>query len=383
MDETKLQEAAEARGTGARLEYVDIAKGVMILAVVLSHAWFADSDLLGNWLPFSMPVFFFLSGYTYKPGRGYGRNLWKRVVTLLLPYLFFCSFCNCFYPVYKELVRQISEWSYAFLAPTSALWIAVLKADALGMAMSTPMWFLVSLFTASVLFFLVADKARGSLGWTLGASAVLVALALVIDLIKPGQLPWYVDLAPFAAALMLLGSYCGEKKLFANLNARGIVIGLALLLISEVLNRVFPGSARNSIVQYIDSHAWYGVLTALVIAVTGCIGTLCVARLLQKVPVVRNVFLWLGQNSLWILCIHYCFIMLVELWLFTKGQLTNSLLDVVTFQLYGFGHVEDTPKDFVIKVAVALVSIGVSAIYIFIHKAVKRRIRAARAAKNA
>ena len=117
------------------------------------------------------------------------------------------------------------------------------------------------------------------------------------------------------------------------------------------------------------------------IAVTGCIGTLCVARLLQQVPGIRQIFSWLGRNSLWILCIHYCFIMLVELWIYTKGWLSNSLLDVVSNQIYGFGHVEDTPRDIVIKIAVALLSIGVSAIYAVIHKAVKARIKAARAAK--
>ena len=386
---TTLQETT-ARESGGRLDYVDIAKGMMILAVVLSHAWFADSDILGDWLPFSMPVFFFLSGYTYKPGRGYGRNLWKRVLTLLVPYFLFCSVWNLFLPVYVSLVRQITP--FAFTPTKASLWIAVLKADALNMSMCTPMWFLVSLFTASVLFFLVADKTRDSLLWTLVAMAVLVAATIGIEFIKRskgldpmvnGSLPWFVDLAPYAAALMLFGAWCGTKRVFEKLDAKVIVIGLVLLIASEVLNKLFWGSARTSVVQYIEGGAWYGVLTALVIALTGCIGTLCVARLLQPVPVIRKIFTWLGRNSLWILCIHYCFIMLVELWIYTKGLLSNSLLDVVTFQLYGFGHVVDTPKDIVIKIAVALLSIGVSGVYALIHNAVKRRIKAARAAAKA
>ena len=73
---------------------------------------------------------------------------------------------------------------------------------------------------------------------------------------------------------------------------------------------------------------------------------------------------------------HYCFIMLVELWLYTKGQLSNSLLDVVSSQLYGYPVTPDKPKDIVIKIAVALVSIGVSAVYALAHNAVKRRAKA-------
>ena len=383
-----MNEEINLRENSARLEYVDIAKGVMILAVVLSHAWFANSDILGQYLPFSMPVFFFLSGYTYKPGRGYGRCLWKRVLGLLVPYFLFASVWNLFLPVYVNLVHKITP--FAFLPTKASLWIAVLKADALNMSMCTPMWFLVALFTASVLFFLVADKTRDSFLWTAVAVVVLIAATLGIEAAKRsagidpmvnGGLPWFVDLAPYAAALMLLGAWCGTKRIFEKLNAMNIIIGLVLLAASEVLNQVFWGSARTSVVQYIEGGTWYGVLTAFVIAVTGCIGTLCVARLLALVPGLRQTFSWLGRNSLWILCIHYCFIMLVELWIYTKGWLSNSLLDVVSNQIYGFGHVEDTPKDIVIKIAVALLSIGVSAIYAVIHNAVKKRIKAARTAK--
>ncbi len=373
------REITERRTDGARLDFVDIAKGIMILAVVLSHAWFADSDILGDYLPFSMPVFFFLSGYTYKPGRGYLKNLGRRARTLLLPYALFCAVCNLFFPVYAGLVKRISMMSYAYLPTKAALWAAVAKADALGMLMSTPMWFLVSLFTASVLFLAVADWSRGSLGRTAAAAAVLTAAAIAIELVKKGTLPWYVDLAPYAAAIMLIGAYCGSRKLFAALRWPWILVGLAALAAAELLNRVFPGSARTSVVKYIESGAWYGVLTALVIAVTGCVGTLCVSRLLAKVPGVRGVFGWLGRNSLWILCVHYCFIMLVELWLYTKGLLSNSLLDVVSFQLYGIGRVVDTPRDIVIKIAVAAVSIGVGGLYALIHNAVKRFIQRRRA----
>ena len=369
------QTTAPTLPTRTRLDFVDVAKGMMILAVVFSHAWFANSDILGKYLPFSMPVFFFLSGYTYKPGRSYGTSMGKRVVSLLFPYFIFCAVCNLFFPVYAGLVKQISMMSYSFLPSKGALWLAVFKADALNMLMSTPMWFLVALFTASILFFALVGWARTRLWKTLAAVAVLVAAAVVIDVTKKGTLVWFIDLAPYAAALMLLGAYCGSRRLYVDLKALWIAVGLVLLAGAEVLNIVFPGSARTSVVQYIEGGAWYGVLTAFVIAVTGCIGTLCVARLVDLIPGVNRVFRWLGRNSLWILCIHYCFIMLVELWLYTKGCLSNSLLDVVSNQIYGFGTVADMPKDIAVKAAVAVVSIGVSALYAAAHNAVKRRAK--------
>lgn len=377
MTSLKMIELPEGK---TRLDYVDVARGIMILAVVLSHTWFANSDILGDFLPFSMPVFFFLSGFTYRPGRSYGTSMGRRVVSLLIPYFIFCTVCTLFFPVYAGLIKKISMMSYAYLPTKGALWLAILKADALNMLMCTPMWFLPALFTASILFFALVGQTRKSLRKTLIAAAVLIAAAIVIDLVKKDTLVWFVDLAPYAVALMLIGAYCGGNQLYGKLKPLWIAVGLLMLAAAEILNRVFPGSARTSVVQYIEGGAWYGVLTAFVIAVFGCIGTLLVARLIDLVPCLNRAFRWLGRNSLWILCIHYCFIMLVELWLYTKGCLSNSLLDVVSSQLYGMPVAPDTAKDIAVKIAVAAASIGVSALYTLAHGAVKQRIKKIREA---
>ena len=361
-----------------RLDAVDIAKGILILAVVMSHAWFANSNLLGDFLPFSMPAFFFLSGYTYKPGRNYLKNMGKRAVTLLIPYCLFGIACNLLYPVYVTLSK-----TPAMPGAQQAVWTAWLKADALNMLMSTPMWFLVALFTASIIFFAVADRVRDSLPKTAITVAVLVAAALVIDVVKKSNLVWFIDLAPYAAAMMVIGTYCGRRQLFSKLSVKAIVIGLVCLAVSEVLNRIFPGSGKTSVVEYIGDKKWYGGLTAFCIAVTGSIGTLCVAKLLEKVPVVRSIFKWLGRNSLWILCIHYCAIMLIELQLFNMHVLSNSIMQIVAATIFGYGRVVDKPMDIVIKILVAVASIGISAIYVLIHNSVKGAVKKAIAKKKA
>ena len=318
------------------------------------------------------------------------------MLTLLIPYVLFNVACNLLYPLYVTL-SKLPAWQ---VSPASEVWLASAKTDALHMLMSTPMWFLVALFTASILFFIVADKTRESLKWTVVVTAVLVALALAVDIVKTQYAAahkidientqlvwWFVDLAPYGAAMMVIGAYCGKKQLLRELTVKGVVLGLVCLAVAEVVNHFFFGSARTSVVKYIEGRAWYGVLTAFVVAVTGCIGTLCVARLVQKVPVLRSVCKWLGQNSLWILCIHYAFIMLAEMWLYNKGILSVSLFDVVTNQLYKGTMWEkpiaDTTADIFIKIGVAILSVGVSAVYIVIHKKVKSVIKARRQEKAA
>lgn len=369
--ETNSPLREDPAGTPARFYPVDIAKGILIIAVVFSHAWYANADILGDFFPYAMPAFFFLSGYTYKPGRGYWPMLRRRAVQLLLPYLCFSVACNLLYPLYLSLSKTVAAPG----AP-AALWLATLKSDALNMLMSTPMWFLTALFTGCVIFFALADQLRDSLWKTALAVVVLLAVTIGIELVKKENFVWHIDYAPFGAAMLFLGSYCGGRKLFARLNLKGVLCGLACLAVCYGLNHFFPGSGKTSVVEYVEGDMWYGVLTAFAIALTGSIGILMVSKVLNWVPGLRRLLIWCGQNSIWILCIHYAVIMLIELKLFNLKLLSNSIMQVVAVALFGFGWVRDTPRDILLKSAVALLSIGISALYVLLHKRVKRALKA-------
>ena len=383
METTTLLPNASEAGS-SRLDHLDIAKGILIISVVLMHTWFANFDILGDFLPFAMPTFFFLAGYTHKTGRGYGKNLGRRAVKLLLPYVCFCTFWTLMHPVYNILAR-LPLWQQT---PVSTIWFACFRADGMNMLMSTPMWFLVALFTASVLFFLVADKARESWKLTVILTAVFVGIALVLDVIKHYGMHsdaawwWFWDYAPFGTAMMLLGSYAGNKGFYQKLTPKSIVIGLICLVGAMLLNIPFWGSARTVIVKYLEGGAWYGVLTAFVIAVAGTVGILCVSRLLQQVPGLRKVLTWLGRNTLWILCIHYGLIMMIEMWLFNHNILKISIFDVITNQLYAgtlwARPVHDTPTDVLLKIMTAALSIVISGVFAVIQRKISARIRSAR-----
>ena len=285
-----LSEEGSSEQKKHRLDCVDVMKGILILAVVLSHAWFAKGNILGDYFPYSMPAFFFLAGYVYKPGRTYWQNIGRRAVQLLIPYLFFSIYCNLLYPVYMKLVEG---------AVPMDLWMATLKSDAMNMMMSTPMWFLTSLFTASIVFFAVVNLVRKSWLKTVIAVVICVGLTLVIEVVKKGAfVPWHLDYALFGCAMMLLGACLGYRKLFSTFSAKVLILGLVLLLAAAVLNRFFPGSNKTSVVQYIENGKLYGVLTCFAIAVTGSIGLLCVCTLLAKIPILRPVFAWMGRNSI-------------------------------------------------------------------------------------
>ena len=73
-----------------RIAYIDVAKGIGILLVVAGHNDLAlVSPYLHRWIySFHMPLFFFLSGYFFKPAIPFGVLFKKRFNTLLKPYIF-------------------------------------------------------------------------------------------------------------------------------------------------------------------------------------------------------------------------------------------------------------------------------------------------------
>lgn len=88
-------------GSG-RIAYIDVAKGLGILLVVLGHNYIkATLPWVGILVySFHMPFFFMLSGMLFKPGYGWGELIRRRFRSLLLPYLvtiFLIYFVYLFY----------------------------------------------------------------------------------------------------------------------------------------------------------------------------------------------------------------------------------------------------------------------------------------------
>lgn len=103
-----------------RIGYIDIAKGLGILVIVLAH-----NDLAGYHptlhkfiYSFHIPLFFFLSGMFFRPERGFGETVKRRFNTLMKPYFFAlfmiylgeAAFSNMTFPV---IAGRIAKALYA------------------------------------------------------------------------------------------------------------------------------------------------------------------------------------------------------------------------------------------------------------------------------
>lgn len=72
-----------------RENWIDWAKALGILLVVMGHSVYASKDVTSFIFVIHMPLFFFVSGYLFKTSRSWYEISISNVKTLLIPYIGF------------------------------------------------------------------------------------------------------------------------------------------------------------------------------------------------------------------------------------------------------------------------------------------------------
>ena len=284
-----------------RIGYIDIAKGLGILVIVLGH-----NDLAGYHptlhkfiYAFHIPLFFFLSGMFFRPERAFGETLRRRFNTLLKPYFFAlfmiylgeAAFSNMTFPV---IVGRISKSMYA--TGHYIDWVQL--------------WFIPHLFAVS-LFAWVAWQGLGRVKWNwlrwLPLFAMLAVGVFTMPYFWPfiapaigGEyfgLPYSLDLVLASGFFFLVGYEVNQRpleKFFASplvlLSTFGLLLALVLFLppVLDFNTRTYPS-------------LWINTAEALL----GIGMILSLARNLEKWSVLlARVFSYFGRISLVILIFH-------------------------------------------------------------------------------
>lgn len=151
-----------------RIETFDIAKGIGILLMVMGHTGYGDIFLKLIYT-FHMPLFFFISGYFYRPQKNinFKQYLVHQINVLLVPYIVFAIFYEILHYIYTGEVSI----SYFFKSLISSNHNRIDVAGAL--------WFLLTLFTAKIIYWFLNHHIRDIVNLTI-VVAVLSFAALTL-----------------------------------------------------------------------------------------------------------------------------------------------------------------------------------------------------------
>jgi len=287
-----------------RAGWVDAAKGIGILLVVLGH------NQINSFLPvfqqfifsFHMPLFFLLSGMFFKPQTEFFSMAKRRFQSILLPYLMVLVLIYATYLFFStmpatQVLRRLAK-SLIFSLPQYLEWL--------------PLWFLPHLFLlnlfAWLVFWLVYQRLPAIwmrlsfLAGLLGCGVLVLRATAQIDFSfwgfrLQGGLPWNVDLLLVTVSFFILGYEMRQSLPEAVLRSNWTVLLSGLLWVG--LNLKMP------VQMDLAAHEYGFFPLATLIALSG---SLFVMALGYKLEQIGGTFFdglkTLGKISILVLIFH-------------------------------------------------------------------------------
>ena len=286
-----------------RIQYIDIARGIGILLVVLGHNDFAlvSPFVYQVIYSFHMPLFFFLSGYFINPSVGFWEFVRRRFHSLLKPFLF-----TIFMIYFVSVSFEKMSFQTALFRITKSLYGTGYYLD------WVQLWFLPHLFVVSLyayVFLFVLSKVNNR-WWRWGI--LLATLAISIPLLKTfypfflqvfGKdyelygLPFSLDLVLLSGFFFILGSEIRQVTSEETFSSPILlaVTGIVLLL----MNYFF--AARIDL----NTRLYESFLINTVESILGILFILALSRQIElRSESLASLFRYFGQISLIILIFH-------------------------------------------------------------------------------
>ncbi len=329
-----------------RVDSLDIAKGIAILLVIFYHTFLFYAQVsyvfalaIGS---FIMPFFFWAAGYNYNGQRTPVQNIKRRVPPLVRIYLCYSAGLLLVGALFFLLTGTADPVSVRDQIITHFAGEGLLKLinpaiidKGFLWSMAAPLWYLVQLIFASLLYYPIAGKVLKKNSSTVIALVCLFGLTAVLTAFCP-QLPFNLQSTPAFAGYLLLGAWCARAGVLTRLTQRKpsrlipLIIGCEAVQV--VLAYFFPEGDQISYGYFSldpNNHviAIFVVLAQTVLGVTALMGV-CVG--LEKTNRVRRILSWVGRNTLPYYLLHMEIAMLLAI---VMGVMSEPVPNIGKFLL--------------------------------------------------
>lgn len=300
----------------SRIGWVDTAKGVGLMCVILGHLGIPLVDTCVYF--FHMPLFFFLSGFVFS-GRKYDFStfLKKKLRSLVIPYFTLGGGILLF------------QWALAALQGRPASAYGEMLVNFLVQEHYWTVWFLACLFLTELGYYGIHVLCGGKPLVSTAVSGAVCAFGILRYRLGWGSLPWNLDVAMVAQFFFHAG-FC-FKGLAPKLETIDGWKPISRLAASGVPMVLCVGlgfaSIRLSGASMDMSVGWYGnVLLIFPAAFCGILGVILFSRIIDW-----RWLQWLGRNTMVIFAWHSrivivaCQELFAWLGMFQGGTLADQL----------------------------------------------------------
>ena len=259
-----------------RIEFIDLAKGICMIALVLGHCGVTPLITGAD----TLPLYLIISGLFFKEYNNTQTFFTKKTNGILIPFVFFYLIgCLAFYLI---------KWFTPQLLITSANGITDVFDN--RQFFNGPIWFIIALFWCNIYFFLIYKFIKndfirititiiiGIIGWFIGEKGIFI--------------PMFLDVAMTSLPFFALGFYLNRTNLLTIKVPviPSLIMGCGLIALTFIIpSRI---SLHYNIMEGTSSY-----LVGIMLAV----GILLLSKGIKSLPFIS----YCGRYSLVLLCVHH------------------------------------------------------------------------------
>ena len=294
----------------------DIAKGIGILIVVLTHTVQGNrivGSIIAILFGYIMPFYMFMSGYNYhkndlSPWENIKKRNGKIFKSMIISSLIIGVVMGAYFLIRKEatLYELVRSYGVFLISKWGARLIGINLPQVYFQRLLGPYWFLQFLMVSNVFFYFFVDKATKSTKSLLSYIILLSGISVV--LIEYGVvLPWGIQNAPAIASVMILGTWFKKCNLlsFENSNPKVVLVNCLICLLSIGLIQLnYNGAGYVGAGALGEVCGGAEVYLFIVIAIIGSYFIINFSEKIKNVPILSNVLIWFGRHTLLVLLSH-------------------------------------------------------------------------------
>lgn len=314
------------------IKWLDIAKGIAIVLTIIGHTVKINSTTRNLIYSFHMPLFLILSGYTIKKLdlKDLLKATIKDIKRLLVP-AFICAIIKFFLNIY---IDDITPFISLKMLIKSLIWgncnpyELTILGHTYTMCRFGFIWFLVALFWAKLLYRLILYKVKDNrmiFCLFIGFAGIMIGQKI--------QLPQCIDIVMVSMIFMEFGQFLhnlNEEKISSTKENIITFICFSLWIYLCFNKRLF---LEFSVRFYPLS------MISIIIAIAA---SWCFIKFSKSIEDFKlsSILVFLGKNSLDLLCIHFFDEYIINLWNFSNSIiiscLIRCLIDIIILYIYVF-----------------------------------------------
>lgn len=289
----KMGQVSEKENSISRIDWVDVAKGIVIILMIYGHAIEVESKPWMFVFSFHMPFFIMASGFFFKDVR-LKQFIKRNGRSLLLPYAVTIVISHAL-----SIVVWDMEWKDACMKAFFTVLTGVSKEGNLSYFMADEtgvLWFVPMLFCVKLLFLLASKCSKESefIRFSMISSMILLGLYLQY---RRYWMPWSLDVALYGIGFYYIGYLLKKYDVFSYL-FQNIWCNILWFFIWLV-------GVSNSFRYEVAMRSYTGELICIITALAGCLLCCTVSYYLSKLVWPKRFLKWMGRGTMVLLCLHH------------------------------------------------------------------------------